>query len=366
MAAYDYLIVGAGLFGAVFAHEARAAGKRCLVIDKHNHTAGHIRCEEREGIHIHIYGAHIFHTSSEEAWAFANRFVRFNNFINAPIANYKGEIYNLPFNMNTFSRLWGIRTPAEARAIIAAQQSAISGAPRNLEEQAISLVGRDVYEKLIKGYTEKQWGRDCADLPAFIIRRLPVRFTYDNNYFTDRYQGVPEGGYNGLVDALLEGVDVELGVDFLDNRERLSALAHRIVYTGPIDQYYGCRFGALEYRSLAFQTERLETDNFQGVAVVNYTDRETPYTRIIEHKHFAFGRQDITYVTYEYPRSWEPGDEPYYPVNDEKNTALYQKYRALAEAERHIVFGGRLGSYGYFDMDKTIVNALALSRKELS
>lgn len=366
MAAYDYLIVGAGLFGATFAHEARAAGKRCLVIDKHAHTGGHIRCEAREGIHIHLYGAHIFHTSSEEAWAYANRFVRFNHFVNSPIANYKGEIYNLPFNMNTFSRLWGIRTPAEAKAIIEAQRGAISGAPQNLEEQAISLVGRDAYEKLVKGYTEKQWGRDCRELPAFIIRRLPVRFTYDNNYFDDRYQGIPEGGYNALIDALLEGAEVEPGVDFLAARERLGSLADRIVYTGPIDQYYGCRFGALEYRSLEFRTERLETDNFQGVAVVNYTDRETPYTRVIEHKHFAFGTGPVTYVTYEYPRAWRPGGEPYYPVNDGKNTALFGKYRALADAEKSVVFGGRLGSYGYFDMDRTILNALALAKRELS
>ncbi len=365
MAAYDYLIVGAGLFGAVFAREARAAGKKCLVIDKHAHTGGHIRCEAREGINIQLYGAHIFHTSSEEAWAYANRFVRFNNFINSPIANYKGEIYNLPFNMNTFSRLWGVRTPAEARAIIESQKSAVAGVPKNLEEQAISLVGRDVYEKLIKGYTEKQWGRDCAALPAFIIRRLPVRFTYDNNYFTDRYQGVPEGGYNVLIDALLEGTEVRLGIDYLDDREGLSALAERVLFTGPIDQYYGYRFGMLEYRSLEFRTERLETDNFQGVAVVNYTDRETPYTRVIEHKHFEFGGQPVTYVTYEYPRAWKPGDEPYYPVNDEKNTALFRQYRALADAETRVVFGGRLGSYGYFDMDNTIVKSLALAKKEL-
>ena len=366
MAAYDYLIVGAGLFGAVFARAALAAGRKCLAIDRRSHAGGNIRCEAREGINIHVYGAHIFHTSSEEAWAYANRFVRFNHFINSPIANYKGEIYNLPFNMNTFSRLWGVRTPDEARTIIEAQRGEVAGEIRNLEEQAISLVGRDVYEKLIKGYTEKQWGRACAELPAFIIRRLPVRFTYDNNYFSDRYQGVPEGGYNALVDALLEGTEVAFGVDFLEDRERLSALADRIVFTGPIDRFYGCRFGALEYRSLKFRTERLETGNFQGVAVVNYTDRETPYTRVIEHKHFEFGTQPITYVTYEYPRAWQPGDEPYYPVNDEKNSALYQKYRGLAAVEKRVVFGGRLGSYGYFDMDKTIIQALALAKKEFS
>ncbi|MGI6238839.1 MAG: UDP-galactopyranose mutase [Christensenellales bacterium] len=365
MKAYDYLIVGAGLFGAVFAREAMDAGKRCLVIERRAQAGGNLYCEARDGINLHTYGAHIFHTSSDEAWDYMRRFARFNHYVNAPIANYKGEIYNLPFNMNTFSRLWGISKPEEAMRIIEGQRGAIAGEPRNLEEQAISLVGRDVYEKLIKGYTEKQWGRDCKELPAFIIRRLPVRFTYDNNYFTDPYQGIPMGGYNAIIDAMLKGADIELNTDFLKDREKHAARAARVVYTGPIDQYYQMRYGALAYRSLRFETEKLDMPNYQGVAVVNYTDRETPYTRIIEHKHFEFGAQDVTYVTREYPAEWQPGDEPYYPVNDEKNSALYQKYRALADAEPDVVFGGRLADYAYYDMDKTVLAALKLAKQEL-
>ena len=365
MIKYDYLIVGAGLFGAVFAHEATQAGKKCLVIDKRPHTGGNIFCENKDGINIHRYGAHIFHTSNEMAWRYVNQFARFNNYINSPVANFHGEMYNMPFNMNTFSRMWGISTPDEAKKIIDSQRSEITGEPQNLEEQAISLVGRDVYEKLVKGYTEKQWGRDCKDLPAFIIRRLPVRFTYDNNYFNDRYQGIPEGGYNVIIDRLLAGSDVRLNVDFNENREELSAMADRIIYTGPIDAYYDFCYGELEYRSLKFETEKYDEVNHQGVAVVNYTDRETPYTRAIEHKHFEFGTQDVTYVTYEYPKTWERGDEPYYPVNDQRNGELYSKYRALANNENKVVFGGRLGAYSYFDMDKTIISALELARKEL-
>lgn len=365
MLKYDYLIVGAGLFGAVFAHEATSAGKRCLVIEKRAHTGGNLYCENREGINIHRYGAHIFHTSSELAWRYVNQFARFNNYINSPVANFHGEMYNMPFNMNTFSRMWGISTPEEARRIIDSQRGEIKGEPRNLEEQAISLVGRDVYEKLVKGYTEKQWGRDCSELPAFIIRRLPVRFTYDNNYFNDRYQGIPEGGYNVIIDRLLAKSDVQLGVDFNAHKDELSKLADKIIYTGPIDAYYGFCYGELEYRSLHFETKRYEEANHQGVAVVNYTDRETPYTRAIEHKHFEFGTQDVTYVTYEYPKTWKQGDEPYYPVNDARNGELYSKYRALADQENRTIFGGRLGAYSYFDMDKTIVSALDLARREL-
>ena len=363
---YDYLVVGAGLFGAVFAHEAIARGKKCLVIDKRSHIGGNVYCETVEGIHVHKYGAHIFHTSNKEVWEYINQFADFNNYINSPVAVYKDELYNLPFNMNTFSKLWNIKTPAEAQTIIAEQvaKEAI-GEPKNLEEQALKLAGRDIYEKLVKGYTEKQWGRDCSELPAFIIRRLPFRFTYDNNYFNDRYQGIPEGGYNVIIDRLLAGSDVRLNVDFNENREELSAMADRIIYTGPIDAYYDFCYGELEYRSLKFETERYDEVNHQGVAVVNYTDRETPYTRAIEHKHFEFGTQDVTYVTYEYPKTWERGDEPYYPVNDQRNGELYAKYRALADNENKVVFGGRLGAYSYFDMDKTIISALELARKEL-
>lgn len=365
MAKYDYLIVGAGLFGAVFARQAADHGKTCLVIEKRNHLGGNIYCEQVEGINVHRYGAHIFHTSNREVWDYANRFVEFNRFTNSPIANYHGEIYNLPFNMNTFSKMWGVEKPEQARGIIESQRGEITDKPQNLEEQAIALVGRDIYQKLIKGYTEKQWGRDCKDLPAFIIQRIPVRYTYDNNYFNDLYQGIPNGGYNVLISRLLEGIETRTGCDFFADREGLIRLADTVVYTGMIDAYYGCRFGALEYRSLRFENELLDQADYQGVAVVNYTDRETPFTRIIEHKHFEFGQGDTTVVTREYPAEWEPGMEPYYPVNDEKNQALYQRYKALADAEPNIIFGGRLAEYKYYDMDKVIFSALRTAEKAL-
>ena len=366
MKQYDYLIVGAGLFGAVFAHEARQAGKRCLVIDRRDHIAGNIYTEQVEGINVHRYGAHIFHTNSKEVWAYVNRFAEFNRYTNSPIANYHGEIYNMPFNMNTFNRMWGVVTPAEARAEIERQRAAAGiTEPKNLEEQAISLVGTDIYEKLVKGYTAKQWGRPCDQLPAFIIRRLPVRFTYDNNYFNALYQGIPNGGYTAMVERMLEGTEVRLGVDYLQEKESLDALADRVVYTGAIDAYFGYQLGALEYRSVRFETEVLDIDNYQGNAVVNYTDAETPYTRIIEHKHFEFGTQPKTVISREYSAEWKVGDEPYYPVNDQKNGALYAKYRALAEGEKHVLFGGRLGEYKYYDMDKVIESALAAVQKEL-
>ncbi|MBD8952142.1 MAG: UDP-galactopyranose mutase, partial [Subdoligranulum sp.] len=341
---YDYLIVGAGLFGSVFAHEAAAAGKRCLVIDKRSHIAGNIYTEDVEGIAVHRYGAHIFHTNNKEVWDYVNRFATFNRYTNSPVANYKGELYNLPFNMNTFTKMWGVITPAEAEAKIAEQRAAhYTAEPKNLEEQAINLVGTDIYEKLIKGYTEKQWGRPCDQLPAFIIKRLPVRLIYDNNYFNDKYQGIPVGGYTALVEKLLDGIEVRLGVDYLADREALSALAKTVVYTGPIDAYFGYKLGALEYRSVRFETEVLDMPNYQGNAVVNYTDAETPYTRIIEHKHFEFGTQPKTVISREYSAEWKPGDEPYYPVNDDKNGALYHQYKALADAEGGVIFGGRLG-----------------------
>ena len=358
MKQYDYLIVGAGLFGAVFAHEARRAGKRCLVIDRRGHIAGNVYTEQVEGINVHRYGAHIFHTNSKEVWDYAGQFAEFNRYTNSPIANYHGEIYNMPFNMNTFNKMWGVVTPAEARAKIE-QQRAAAGItePKNLEEQAISLVGTDIYEKLVKGYTAKQWGRPCDQLPAFIIRRLPVRFTYDNNYFNALYQGIPNGGYTAMVERMLEGVEVRLGVDYLAEKPALDALAEQVVYTGAIDAYFGYRLGALEYRSVRFETEVLDTDNYQGNAVVNYTDAETPYTRIIEHKHFEFGAQPKTVISREYSAEWKVGDEPYYPVNDEKNGALYARYKALAEGEKNVRFGGRLGEYRYYDMDKVIESA---------
>lgn len=362
---YDYLIVGAGLFGSIFAYEAKKRGKTCLVIDRRDHVGGNIYCEDKEGIHIHKYGAHIFHTSDKVVWDYVNQFVEFNNYINSPVANYHGEMYNLPFNMNTFSKMWGVATPREAADIIAEQRKVIDHTPRNLEEQAISLVGTDIYEKLIKGYTEKQWGRDCKDLPAFIIRRLPVRYTYDNNYFNDRYQGIPIGGYNPLIEKLLDGIEVRLHTDFLKGKETYKDLSKKIIFTGPIDSYFDYQLGQLEYRGLHFETERLEEENHQGVAVVNYTDRETPYTRIIEHKHFEFGKQPVTYITREYPCEWNPGEEAYYPVNDEKNQALYRKYKALADQEKHVIFGGRLGEYKYYDMDKVIGASLNLVKKEL-
>ena len=355
---YNYLIVGSGLFGSVFAHEAKKRGKSVLVIERRNHAGGNIYCEEKEGINIHKYGAHIFHTDYKDVWDYVNQFVEFNNFVNSPVANYKGELYNLPFNMNTFSKMWGVVTPAEAAAKIAEQRKAITGEPRNLEEQAISLIGTDVYTKLIKGYTEKQWGRSCTELPAFIIRRLPVRYTFDNNYFNDRYQGIPVGGYNKLTDALLEGIEVRLGVDYNEQRAEYGRVAETVVYTGPIDAYFEYRLGQLEYRSLRFETERLEEENHQGVAIVNYTERDIPYTRIIEHKHFEFGKQPVTYITKEYPAEWVPGEEAYYPVNNDRNQKLYSQYAELAKKEKNVIFGGRLAEYKYYDMDDVIRSAL--------
>ena len=354
---YDYLVVGAGLFGAVFAHEAASRGKKCLVIDRRFHVGGNVYTEEIEGIQVHKYGAHIFHTSDKEVWDYINQFAEFNHYINSPIAVYKDELYN----MNTFSRMWNIRTPKEAEDIIRRQIADLGiKEPANLEEQALSLAGRDVYEKLIKGYTEKQWGRECKELPAFIIRRLPLRFTYDNNYFNDRYQGIPIGGYTAVIEKLLEGIEVRTGVDFLKERAEYEALAEMIIYTGMIDEYYGCRLGALEYRSVRFETEVLECGNYQGNAVVNYTDREIPYTRIIEHKHFEFGKQEKTVISREYSSEWKAGDEPYYPVNDQKNGELYAEYQELAAAEENVIFGGRLGAYKYYDMDQVIRAALEL------
>ena len=356
---YDYLIVGAGLYGATFAQKMTEKGKKCLVIDKREHIAGNIYTKNVEGIDVHVYGAHIFHTSNEEVWNYVNRFERFNRFTNTPIANYNGEIYNLPFNMNTFNKMWGVITPAEAMAKIEEQRAACKvETPKNLEEQAINLVGTDIYERLIKGYTEKQWGRPCASLPPFIIKRLPVRLSYDNNYFDDHYQGIPIEGYTVMAERMLEGVELRLGVDYLKSRAELSRLAKAVIYTGTIDSYFDYCYGALEYRSLRFENEILDTENYQGNAVVNYTDLETPYTRIIEHKHFAFGKQKKTVISREYSAEWARGDEPYYPVNDEKNAALYEKYRALAAKETNVLFGGRLGEYRYYDMDKVILSAL--------
>ena len=363
---YDYLIIGAGLYGAVFAQQAKAAGKKVLVIDKRNHIAGNVYTEKVEGIDVHKYGAHIFHTNNKAVWNYVNKFVEFNRFTNSRVANYKGELYSLPFNMYTFNKMWGVVTPEEAAAKIAEQKAAAGIAePKNLEEQAISLVGTDIYEKLIKGYTQKQWGRPCKELPSFIIKRLPVRLTFDNNYFNALYQGIPVGGYTRLVENLLEGIEVRLGVDYLENKAELDALAEKVVYTGPIDAYYGYKLGALEYRSVRFETELLDIPNFQGNAAVNYTDAETPYTRIIEHKWFTFGKDERgndlpkTVISREYSSEWHPGDEPYYPVNDEKNSALYAKYKALAEQEEKVIFGGRLGEYKYYDMDAVIAAALA-------
>lgn len=365
MKQYDYLIVGCGLFGAVFAHEARKKGKSVLFIEKRNHIGGNIYCELQEDILVHKYGAHIFHTSNKRVWEYVNQFVEFNNFINAPIANYKGEIYNLPFNMNTFSKMFHISTPQQAQEIIEAQRGEIKGEPQNLEEQAISLVGREVYTKLIKGYTEKQWGRDCKDLPAFIIKRLPVRYTYNNNYFNDRYQGIPVEGYTALVEKLIDGCDVLLNTDFFSDKEKYLAMADICLYTGMIDAFYDYCYGELGYRSLRFENETLDMQNYQGVAVVNYTEREIPYTRVIEHKHFAFGTQEKTIITKEYPADWVAGMEPYYPINDAKNTELYQKYADLAANETKILFGGRLAQYKYYDMDKCVEAALALCDRVL-
>lgn len=362
---YDYLIVGAGLYGAVFAQQAKEQGKSALVIDRRPHIAGNVYTETVEGIHVHKYGAHIFHTNDRAAWDYVNRFAEFNRFTNSPVANYRGELYSLPFNMYTFNKMWGVVTPEEAAAEIERQRrDAGISEPRNLEEQAISLVGTDIYEKLVKGYTEKQWGRPCTELPAFIIKRLPVRLTFDNNYFNALYQGIPIGGYTRMVENMLDGVEVRLGVDYLEDREALDALAAVTVYTGPIDAFFGFVYGPLEYRSVRFETELLDKPNFQGNAAVNYTDRETPWTRIIEHKWFQFGKDDDgnelskTVISREFSSEWKPGDEPYYPVNDAKNAALYAKYRALADRESRILFGGRLGEYKYYDMDQVIAAAL--------
>ena len=383
---YDYLIVGAGLFGSVFAHEAKAAGKRVLVIDRRPHIAGNVYCRDVEGIHVHEYGAHIFHTNNKEVWDYVNRFSEFNRFTNSPVANFRGELYSLPFNMYTFNKMWGVVTPKEAEARIeeqrkgyVAQKQAERGLapdapfePENLEEQAISLIGVDIYEKLIKGYTEKQWGRSCTELPSFIIRRLPVRLTFDNNYFDALYQGIPMGGYTRLAERMLEGIEVRLNTDYLEQKEELDALADKVIFTGPIDAYYGYRLGTLEYRSVRFETELLDQPNFQGNAAVNYTDRETPWTRIIEHKWFQFGKDDEgrelpkTVISREFSSEWKPGDEPYYPVNDEKNGALYMQYRELADREEKVIFGGRLGESQYYDMDAVIASALAMAQKLLS
>ena len=356
---YDYLIVGAGLFGAVFAHEMTKEGKKCLVVEKRDHIAGNIYCETVDDIHVHKYGAHIFHTSNKKVWDYINTFAEFNNYINSPVASYKDELYNLPFNMNTFSKMWGIKTPQEAKDIIAKQIKELDiKEPKNLEEQALSLVGQDVYQKLIKGYTEKQWGRDCKDLPSFIIKRLPLRFVYDNNYFNDRFQGIPIGGYTPVVEKMLEGCDVLLNTDYFEYRKTNPDIADKVVYTGMLDKYFDYKLGVLEYRSVRFEHERLDTDNYQGNAVVNYTEREVPYTRIIEHKHFEFGTQPTTVISKEYPSEWKLGDEPYYPVNDKKNEELANGYRELAAKEEKVIFGGRLGEYRYYDMDKVIEAAL--------
>ncbi len=363
---YDFLVVGAGLYGAVFAHEAAAKGRSCLVIDRRDHIAGNIYTREVEGIQVHEYGAHIFHTSDRTIWDYVNQFAEFNHYINSPVAVYKDELYNLPFNMNTFNKMWGIRTPQEAKEIIAGQIAGLGiTEPRNLEEQALSLVGEDVYRKLVKGYTEKQWGRDCTELPAFIIRRLPLRFTYDNNYFNDRYQGIPVGGYTAMVEKMLQGIEVRLGVDYLEDKEVFDAMADRVVYTGQIDRYFDYQEGVLAYRMVRFEQEVLNCDNYQGNAVVNYTEREVPYTRIIEHKHFEFGTQPKTVISREYPGEWHKGEEPYYPINDEKNNAVYEAYQKLAAAEKHVIFGGRLGEYRYYDMDKVVGRALEMAEREL-
>lgn len=367
---YNYLVVGSGLYGAVFAHEAKAHGKSVLVIDKRPNIAGNVYTEKINGIHVHKYGAHIFHTNNKKVWEYVNHFAEFNRFTNAPVANYKGELYSMPFNMYTFNKMWGVVTPEEAKAKIDEQRAEITGIPQNLEEQAISLVGRDLFEKLIKGYTEKQWGRDCKDLPPFIIKRLPVRLTFDNNYFNALYQGIPVGGYTKLVQNLLDGIEVNLNTDYLEHKAELDALADKVIYTGAIDAYYGYSLGSLEYRSVRFETELLDIPNFQGNAAVNYTDRETPWTRIIEHKWFEFGKDEEgndlpkTIISREYSSEWKPGDEPYYPVNDEKNNILYNEYKKLTDAENKVIFGGRLGEYKYYDMDQVIAAALNLCATE--
>ncbi len=369
---YDYLIVGAGLFGSVFAHEAHKRGKSCLVVDRRDHTGGNIHCDQVEGINVHTYGAHIFHTSNRQVWDYVTQLVEMNRYTNSPIANYEGRLYNLPFNMNTFHQMWGVVTPAEAEAKIAEQRQDAAdkmraegvSEPRNLEEQALILVGRDIYEKLIKGYTQKQWGRKCTELPAFIIRRLPVRLTFDNNYFNDPYQGIPIGGYNVLTDKLLEGTEVRLGVDYLTNRAELNVLAKKVIFTGAIDEYFNFKFGHLQYRTVRFETETLDTPNYQGNAVVNYTSAEVPYTRIIEHKHFEFGTQPKTVISREYSTEWQPGMEPYYPVNDSANSIMAAQYAELAQSQRATIFGGRLAEYKYYDMDKVVASALGTVRKE--
>ena len=366
MTDYDYLIVGAGLFGATFAHLATKAGKKCLVIDRRPHVGGNTYCKNEDGINVHVYGAHIFHTNDKPIWDFVNSFTEFNRYTNSPLANYKGKLYNLPFNMNTFYQLWGVITPEEAQKKIDEQIASLNiKEPKNLEEQALTLVGTDIYEKLIKGYTEKQWGRKATELPAFIIKRLPVRFTYDNNYFNDKYQGIPIGGYNVITEGMLEGSDVKLNVDFFEDRDYFKSIAEKIVYTGALDEYYDYRFGELEYRSLRFDHQRLEIPNYQGNAVVNYTEAEIPYTRIIEHKHFEFGKQPHTVITYEYPDNWHRGKEQYYPVNDEENTKRFKQYQALADEEENILFGGRLAEYRYYDMHQVIGSAFVKARQEL-
>ena len=363
---YDYLIVGSGLFGSIFAYEAGKKGKQCLVVEKRDHIGGNIYTKEVEGIQVHQYGAHIFHTSNREVWEYVQQFAEFNRYTNSPVANYKGEIYNLPFNMNTFNKLWGVVTPAEAKAKIEEQAAAYrTEHPANLEEQALNLVGKDIYEKLIKGYTEKQWGHRATELPPEIIKRLPVRYIYDNNYFNDIYQGIPIGGYTAMIEKMLEKAEVRLGVDYLEHKDELDALAEKVVYTGPIDAYYGYQFGELEYRSVSFETEVLDQPNYQGNAVVNYTEYEVPYTRIIEHKHFEFGTQDKTVISREYPAAWKKGDEPYYPVNNEKNNMLYHSYEKLAKEEKKVIFGGRLGTYKYMDMHHVVAEALRVTKEEL-
>ena len=364
MKKYDFLIVGAGLYGAVFSYEAKRKGKKCLVIDKRNHVAGNIYSKEIEGIQVHEYGAHIFHTSSKKIWDYLRQFTEFNHYINSPIAVYKDEVYNLPFNMNTFSKMWNIQTPKQAKDIIKYQLDELNITnPKNLEEQALSLVGWDVYEKLIKGYTEKQWGRKCKELPAFIIDRLPLRFTYDNNYFNDRYQGIPIGGYTSMVERMLKGIEVQVGVDYLSDKNTLNALADVVVYSGQIDAYFDYALGVLEYRMVRFEQEVLNCENYQGNAVVNYTDQMVPYTRVIEHKHFEFGNQDKTVISKEYPDEWSRGEEPYYPINDMKNNKLYERYKSMARGEKNVIFGGRLGEYKYYDMDKVIERALEMAER---
>lgn len=356
---FDFLIVGAGLYGAVFAHEAKKRGKKCLIIDKRNHIAGNVYTDKIEGINVHKYGAHIFHTNNKEVWDYVNNFAEFNRYTNSPIANYNGEIYNLPFNMNTFNKMWGVITPEEAKEKIRKQCSEnYVDNPKNLEEQAISLVGKDIYEKLIKGYTEKQWGRPCNELPAFIIKRLPVRFTYDNNYFNATYQGIPIGGYTSMIEKMIDGVEVILNTDYLENKDKWNSIADKVIYTGCIDSYFEYKLGVLQYRSVHFENEILDIENFQGNAVVNYTDVKTPYTRIIEHKHFEFGNQQNTIITKEYSKEWNKGDEPYYPINNSRNSELYLKYKKLAKTEENVIFGGRLGEYRYYDMDQVIKSAL--------